>query len=169
MSKIQNRALWSILVILLSGCETKEPTQLEPQASAPYRAKSQNVSVGGIQQESLGVDDRLSTGKFEKLTGEQTGLNFTNELQPQNIRKYLLNGSGLATGDFDNDGLVDVYAISQDGPNRLFRQVLPWQFKDITTQVGDLTGGDYKGTGAAFIDVDNDCLLYTSPSPRDRG
>ena len=159
MSKSQSQALWSILVILLSGCETKEPTPLEPQVSAPYRAKSQNVSFGGIEQERLGVDNRLSTGKFEKLTGEQTGLNFTNELQPQNMRKYLLNGSGLATGDFDNDGLVDVYAISQDGPNRLFRQVLPWQFKDVTTQVGDLTGGDYKGTGAAFIDVDNDGWL----------
>ncbi len=80
MAKSQNRALWSILVILLSGCETKEPTPLEPQVSAPYRAKSQNVSVGGIQQESQGVDDHLPTGKFEELTGQQTGLDFPNAL-----------------------------------------------------------------------------------------
>lgn len=33
-------------------------------------------------------------------------------------------GRGLATGDFDNDGRVDVLAMSQDGPVQLFRNRL---------------------------------------------
>lgn len=131
----------------------------EPQSAASQPIIAQAVPRGVIKQVSLGGNGRVSTGKFEQLTGDQTGLNFTNELRPENMRKYLLNGAGVATGDFDNDGLVDVYAISQDGSNRLFRQTSPWQFEDVTTQVGDLTGGDYKGTGAAFVDVDNDGWL----------
>ena len=159
MSKIPTLALWCSLAIVLIGCERSDIRTSGPHNAASQQAVAQASPRGGIKQVSLGADDRLTTGNFEQLSGDQTGLIFTNELLPQNMRKYLLNGAGVATGDFDNDGLVDVYAISQDGPNRLFRQISPWQFEDITTQVGNLTGGDYKGTGAAFVDIDNDGWL----------
>ncbi|MDG2221939.1 MAG: FG-GAP-like repeat-containing protein [Rubripirellula sp.] len=154
MFKVPDLVLCGALVISLSGCGIESPN-----APAPQLPASQIGPGGGLQQQSLESIRHLSTGKFKKLTGEATGLNFMNDLQPQNMRKYLLNGAGLATGDFDNDGLVDVYAISQDGPNRLFRQTSPWQFEDVTYRAGDLTGGDYKGTGAAFVDVNNDGWL----------
>ena len=159
MSKIPTFAFWCGLAAVLVGCERSEIGTPEPRSVSSTEVVAMAHSRGGIRQVRLESEARLTTGKFKQLTGEQTGLNFTNELRPHNMRKYLLNGAGLATGDFDNDGLVDVYAISQDGPNRLFRQTSPWQFEDITTMVGDLTGGDYKGTGAAFVDVDNDGWL----------
>ena len=131
--------------------------------SAEEPVESQKTEVvdpkGGLVFEKLPPNLDTPTGQFHLLSGVETGLEFANELAPPNMRKYLLNGAGLATGDFDNDGLVDVYAISQDGPNRLFRQTSRWKFEDVTNKAGDLSGGDLRGTGAAFVDVNNDGLL----------
>ncbi|MCP4887808.1 MAG: VCBS repeat-containing protein, partial [Planctomycetaceae bacterium] len=159
MSKLPTLILWCMVTVVFLGCERRDIRTSESRRAASQPILAQASPQGAIKRASLGGNDRASTGKFEQLTGDQTGLDFTNELRPENMRKYLLNGAGVATGDFDNDGLVDVYAISQDGSNRLFRQTSPWQFEDVTTQVGDLTGGDYRGTGAAFVDVDNDGWL----------
>ena len=143
-----------LLLVILFGCQKSDSNQAGGKDSA-----SPSLARAGIHQQALGNQASPLTGKFKRLTAAETGLNFSNELQPENMRKYLLNGAGLATGDYDNDGFVDVYAVSQDGTNRLFRQTSPWQFEDVTMAAGDLTGGDYKGTGAAFVDVNNDGWL----------
>jgi hypothetical protein len=41
---------------------------------------------------------------------------------------------GLAVGDYDGDGWPDVYLVSQDGPNKLFRQTAPLVFEDVTAR-----------------------------------
>lgn len=136
----------------VAGCQSAdEPAQT--QATPIPDAK------GGVSFQELTSSPSAEAGRFHSLSGPETGLEFTNELMPPNMRKYLLNGAGLATGDFDNDGLVDVYAISQDGSNRLFRQTAHWQFEDVTSSAGDLSGGELRGTGAAFVDVNNDGWL----------
>ena len=139
---------------LLSAVGCHGPEEQTPPPTTPVV-----IPRGGLTFEALVPSEGAAAGQFQQLTGAETGLQFANALDAPNMRKYLLNGAGLATGDFDNDGLVDVYAISQDGPNRLYRQTSPWQFADVTTQVGDLTGGDLRGTGAAFVDVNNDGWL----------
>ena len=93
---------------------------------------------------------------FTEMTPEETGVVFTNLLNPKNLRKYLLNGAGLCTGDYDNDGLVDMYLVCQDGPNKLYRQVSDWKFEDVTESAGGLDGSDYWGRGATFADIEND-------------
>ena len=66
-------------------------------------------------------------------------------------------GMGVAVGDFDNDGLVDVF-ITAVGGNHLFRNLGNGHFEDITAKAG--VGGDGGwSTSAAFVDVDNDGLL----------
>ncbi|MDG2012018.1 MAG: VCBS repeat-containing protein, partial [Pirellulaceae bacterium] len=142
------------LVGLLSavGCNGPDQPPIPPKTAVA-------IPPGGVSYQKLEPGEKASAGQFQQLSGAETGLQFANQLDAPNMRKYLLNGAGLATGDFDNDGLVDVYAISQDGPNRLYRQTSPWQFADVTTLAGDLTGGDLRGTGAAFVDVNNDGWL----------
>ena len=71
----------------------------------------------------------------------------------------VLNGAGVCTGDYDNDGRVDIFVVSQDGSNRLYRQVDTWKFEDVTESAGGLGGGDTWGTGASFVDVNNDGFL----------
>ena len=62
---------------------------------------------------------------------------------------------GVAIGDVDLDGLPDVYCVSGPGSNRLYRQVSPFKFEDITEASG-VAGGDRWGAGASIKDIDND-------------
>ncbi|MCU0862484.1 MAG: FG-GAP-like repeat-containing protein [Planctomycetes bacterium] len=94
--------------------------------------------------------------RFTKVDPATSGLVFQNELRRENVVAYVYSGAGLAVGDYDGDGLPDVYMVSQDGPNRLFRQTAPLRFEDVTERAGGLDGGDAWGNAASFADVDND-------------
>ena len=67
-------------------------------------------------------------------------------------------GAGVAVGDINNDGLEDVYFISNFGPNKLYKNTGNFEFKDIT--VFSKTE-DYKGfsTGVTMLDINNDGWL----------
>ena len=64
-------------------------------------------------------------------------------------------GTGIAAGDVDGDGQVDLYVVNKSRPNQLFRQVAPFRFEDITATAG-VPGGEAWQTGATFADIDND-------------
>ncbi|HEY3856918.1 MAG TPA: CRTAC1 family protein [Verrucomicrobiae bacterium] len=67
-------------------------------------------------------------------------------------------GMGVAVGDYDNDGLPDVF-ITDVGGNHLFHNEGHGKFRDVTSESG--VGGPPDGwsTGAAWIDFDNDGKL----------
>ena len=65
-------------------------------------------------------------------------------------------GFGVAAGDFDNDGWVDLY-VTNFGPNRLYRNNRDGTFTDVAERLGVTAGG--WSTGAAFGDYDNDGRL----------
>ena len=69
-------------------------------------------------------------------------MRFENELRREHVLPYIYGGAGVAIGDYDNDGLPDVYLVSQDGPNKLFRQHSPMRFEDVTESAGGLGGGE---------------------------
>ena len=65
---------------------------------------------------------------FEVVAPETSGITFTNRLSDDsaiNIVNYLYyyNGGGVAAGDIDGDGLVDLYFTSNLGSNRLYRNL----------------------------------------------
>ena len=65
-------------------------------------------------------------------------------------------GMGVASGDYDNDGWVDLY-LTQFGPNILYRNNGDGTFADVTDRAG--VGDDRWGSSAAFFDFDNDGSL----------
>ena len=67
-------------------------------------------------------------------------------------------GMGVAIGDYDNDGLEDVF-ITAVGGNHLFRNLGKGKFEEVTAQAG--VGGSTNdwGTCAAWLDYDNDGRL----------
>lgn len=65
------------------------------------------------------------------------------------------HGTGVAVGDFDNDGRVDVF-ISGVGGCHLFHNEGGGHFQDVTAAAGITSHADDWGTSAAWIDYDND-------------
>src|SRR6478736_5644505 len=68
-------------------------------------------------------------------------------------------GTGVAVGDYDNDGRPDIFVVSKVETCRLFHNQGGWKFEDVTARacVGDASG-EWK-QGAAFADVNNDGWL----------
>ena len=105
---------------------------------------------------------------FRTLSSSETGIDFVNRLSEEQIaaNQNLLNGSGVATGDIDGDGLTDIYLASLDGTNKLYKNLGSFEFEDITEKAGVAHNG-YHSTGAVFADVDGDRdldLLITAMS-----
>ena len=67
-------------------------------------------------------------------------------------------GMGIAVGDFDNDGFVDVFITHFGAPNQLFHNNGDGTFTDVTKRAG--VGGDgHWGASATFFDYDRDGYL----------
>ena len=62
-------------------------------------------------------------------------------------------GTGIAVGDFDNDGLPDVY-VTGYGRNVLYHNLGNCKFEDVTAKAG-VQGGGFS-EGAAWADYDHD-------------
>jgi hypothetical protein len=86
-----------------------------------------------------------------------TGIAFTNRLVEERglTNQIYLNGSGVAAGDFDGDGLCDLYFCGLDSANVLYRNLGNWRFEDVTASAG-VACADQASTGAAFADIDGD-------------
>lgn len=97
---------------------------------------------------------------FELLPSAQTGVDFEVSIDTEHPMRHVFGASGfamggVAIGDFDNDGLPDLYLVSGPAKNRLFRQTAGFQFTDVT-EVAHVDGGDNWGTGATVVDIDDD-------------
>jgi len=100
---------------------------------------------------------------FTLLTPQETGVDFSNNVDDQkdfNILNYrnFYNGGGVALGDINNDGLVDIYFTSNLEPNRLFLNKGNWKFENITKQAG-VSGSRAWCTGVTMADVNADGYL----------
>lgn len=111
------------------------------------------ISCGTQQQETL----------FVLKEAKQTGITFSNSLKqtPElNILNYLYfyNGAGVASGDFNSDGLPDLYFTSNQGEDKLYLNQGNFKFKDVTKE-SNLMNNDGWTTGVTHADVNNDGLL----------
>jgi len=100
---------------------------------------------------------------FEKLPASKTHIDFTNQITETpdfNILDYLYfyNGGGVASGDINNDGLVDLFFTSNQGKNKLYLNKGNMEFEDISTKAGIEGFSDWK-TGVTMADVNGDGLL----------
>ena len=100
---------------------------------------------------------------FEAQLPAVTGITFENTLPetPElNIitYEYFYNGGGVGAGDFNNDGLIDLYFTSNLAPNKLYLNKGGFRFEDVTKKAG--VGGN-KGwkTGVSVADVNGDGWL----------
>jgi len=97
---------------------------------------------------------------FRKLPSDTTGIDFTNSLSFSsdfNIYTYrnFYNGGGVALGDINNDGLLDVYFTANQKPNKLYVNKGKFNFVDLTDSAG-VGGTKSWSTGVSMADVNGD-------------
>src|SRR6266550_4250152 len=94
---------------------------------------------------------------FTLLQPGDTGILFSNRLSDAAVAKNRLYeiGSGVAVGDIDGDGLVDIYFCRLEGGNVLYRNLGDWKFEDITASAGVACPNQFS-TGCVLVDIDGD-------------
>ncbi len=113
----------------------------------------------GGRSAALDVPATGRTG-FALLDPATTGLTFTNSIDElaSAANRVLLNGSGVAVGDYDNDGWPDIFFCSLNARNTLYRNLGGWKFADVTERAGLKRDSRYY-RGAVFADVNGDGTL----------
>jgi hypothetical protein len=97
---------------------------------------------------------------FETISSEQSGIHFNNEIKETdslNVLKVsnIYNGGGVGIGDFNQDGLPDIYFTGNLVPNKLYLNKGDFKFEDITAA----SGADGEGKwcrGVSVVDINND-------------
>ncbi|MEX6689275.1 VCBS repeat-containing protein [Danxiaibacter flavus] len=96
---------------------------------------------------------------FTKLSSGQTGIHFSNDIDESLFKKQALNefaymGGGVGIGDFNNDGLKDIFFCGNQVSSRLYVNKGENKFDDITEKAGVFTTAWC--TGVSIVDINGD-------------
>lgn len=100
---------------------------------------------------------------FKLVPYESSQVTFSNDIienDTLNIinMEYVYNGGGVGIGDFNNDGLQDIYFTGNVVDNKLYLNRGDLKFEDITTIAG-VEGENRWSSGVAVVDINNDGWL----------
>jgi len=135
--------LYFFITVLISCVENK----------SHINSKEQNIANSFDKNELL----------FKVKDSKDTNLNFintVNETLDENYLNYqfIYNGSGVAVGDINNDGLPDIYFAGNSSNDKLFVNKGDFKFEDISVSSGisKFTGWS---TGVTMVDINMDGWL----------
>ena len=99
---------------------------------------------------------------FEKISSSRSGITFNNQvIENDSINPIdlvnIYNGGGVGIGDFNKDGLPDIYFTGNMVANRLYLNKGDFHFEDITAAAG-VDGMGRWARGVAIVDINNDSL-----------
>ena len=97
---------------------------------------------------------------FEQIPAAESGIDFQNQIVETDTINPLTtvniyNGGGVGVGDFNNDGLQDLYFTGNMVSNKLYINQGELKFKDVTAEAK--VGGQGKWSrGVSVVDINND-------------
>ena len=100
---------------------------------------------------------------FTQIPSSESGIHFNNNIvendsiNPLDLTN-IYNGGGVGIGDFNNDGLQDVYFTGNMVSNKLYLNKGDFKFDDITEEAG-VTGNGKWCRGVSVVDINNDGWL----------
>jgi hypothetical protein len=100
---------------------------------------------------------------FTLQPSNETGIHFNNTITETDSINVLdleniYNGGGVGIGDFNNDGLQDIYFTGNMVSNKLYLNQGNFKFKDITAEA-KVSGEGKWCRGVSVVDINNDGLL----------
>jgi hypothetical protein len=123
------------------------------------------VVISGCKNNSTVVDKF----HFTQIKSSQTGIDFNNTITESDTvnvftNEYMYNGSGVGIGDFNNDGLADVFFCGSQVSSKLYINKGNFKFEDVTEKAGLQT--TQWCTGASIVDINYDGLqdIYVTSS-----
>jgi hypothetical protein len=111
---------------------------------------------------SCGYEDQ-GRKLFTLMDDSHTGIHFSNDItetEAFNMIEYLYfnNGAGVAAGDINNDGLIDIYFTANQKSNKLYLNSGDFVFEDISENSGVAGTADWS-TGVTMADINGDGWL----------
>ncbi|MEO6328950.1 MAG: VCBS repeat-containing protein [Ginsengibacter sp.] len=108
---------------------------------------------------AIGCTDKKEPLLFTAISPAASGIDFENtisETEQINLitNEYTYMGGGVGVGDFNNDGLQDLFFTANQTTNKLYLNQGNFKFKEITQSAG-LTSGVWC-TGVSVADINND-------------
>jgi hypothetical protein len=97
------------------------------------------------------------------LKSSESNIDFNNKIEDELNRNYFLydnfyGGAGVGVGDFNNDGLQDLYFAGNIVEDKLYLNQGNLKFLDITKEAGIIHDGGWS-SGVALADVNSDGYL----------
>lgn len=103
--------------------------------------------------------DKNEKTMFTQLSPDASGIHFSNDLKDNDSADSFINefgymGSGVGIGDFNNDGLKDIFFAANQQSSRLYVNKGKNKFEDVTEKAGVTTS--IWATGVSVVDINND-------------
>ena len=143
---VRHPAAFVVILALMTACgggNSSVPGQVQAPAPPPPPAQKQFIDVTAA-----------------------SGINYINGFRPRtlpNIEEEIhsIATAGVASGDYDNDGDIDLFIVRGDiGPNLLYRNIGNMVFEEVAVAAGiaytKSVAENYRHSGPMFADVDGD-------------
>lgn len=99
---------------------------------------------------------------FQRISSDESNIHFINHVvENDSINPFdvpnMYNGGGVGIGDFNNDGLLDIYFTGNQVPCKLYLNRGNFRFEDVT-DIAIVNGAGRWCRGVAVVDINNDGL-----------
>ncbi|MBD81282.1 MAG: hypothetical protein CL840_20360 [Crocinitomicaceae bacterium] len=101
--------------------------------------------------------------QFSKIDAKASQLTFVNQIQEKENFNYFIhtgfyNGAGVAAGDINNDGLVDLYFCGNQVNDALYLNTGDLTFQDISVE-SNIQSNTGWSSGVTMVDINSDGYL----------